>query len=360
MAEKGYRYEWIDSFKGISILGVMLIHSGAMSNGGVIGKISSYGSAFVQAFFIMSSFLTWLSLSKYQHFSASNYKDWLLKKYGSLAPLYYIAMIVSLLILGGNQYWAGDASPKDFSCIITHLTFLHGLFPKYCNSIIGVEWYIGVLALFYLAAPFIFKIVNNLKRSVLFFLFTNLVSVGICVIVMNNNFGGMYSYIYDEYAYSYGLTAQLPTLSLGIVLYYMVDRYKSIENQNIRVIFPIICMLVAIIILYLLGRVASSLPVSPVSVPTIYGLAFASVLLGQSVHACRVFRNGLFAFIGRKSYGLYLFHYMFFLMYEQTIDSIVGSTLIDWAVRYVVVIVVTLCFSYILECIIKVLKNRCV
>ena len=219
LTKKNSRYDWIDSFKGISILGVMLIHSGAMNFGGLIGKMGSYGSAFVQAFFVISSFLTWLSLNKRQQFTAKAYKEWLLKRIITLAPLYYVAMIVSLLITGGNQYWAGDTSPKGFLCIMAHVTFLHGLFPKYCNSVLGVEWYIGVLALFYLVAPFAFKVINNLRRSVVLLLVSNMLSVGMYAVVVHDGLGGAYSYIYEEYAYTYGFIAQLPTLSLGIVLY---------------------------------------------------------------------------------------------------------------------------------------------
>ena len=346
---KKLRYDWIDSFKGISILGVMLIHSGAMNVGGLLGKVSSYGSAFVQAFFVISSFLTWLSLSKYKQFTTNDYIKWITRKYITLVPLFYIAIIAALMITGGNQYWAGDTNPKGFTSIVVHVTLMHGLFPKFCNSILGVEWYIGVLTLFYIIAPLVFRIINNLKSSVVLFGVSNFISIGLYEVVTHNNIGDDYSYIYREYAYTYGFNAQLPTLSLGIVLYYMIDKYHVIRDAKKSVIQSIVCMAIAFAILILYGRASSLVPITLLSVPSLYGLAFAVLFFGQSSYEWHILNNGLFRFLGKRSYGLYLFHCLGFFLFDKHITYRFGNAQTKWGVRYIFTVVVTLFAAYMIE-----------
>ena len=75
------RYEWIDSLKGISILGVIMIHSGSMGVGGLVTKIGQYGSSFVQAFFVISAFLIWKSLDQHtEPFSIAEGFKWISKE----------------------------------------------------------------------------------------------------------------------------------------------------------------------------------------------------------------------------------------------------------------------------------------
>lgn len=45
----------IDAFKGIAILGILLVHCGAADLGGFIGELSSAGAKGVQIFLIISS-----------------------------------------------------------------------------------------------------------------------------------------------------------------------------------------------------------------------------------------------------------------------------------------------------------------
>ena len=85
-------------------------------------------------------------------------------------PLYYIAIIIGLYVYGfGSRYYLGSHNGISILNIVFHFFFLHGLSPYYVNSIIGVEWYIGVLFILYLISPFIYNKIKSLENAVFLF-----------------------------------------------------------------------------------------------------------------------------------------------------------------------------------------------
>lgn len=352
--ENKNRYLWIDSLKGLSILGVVLIHSGAMGLGGPISVAASYGSVFVQAFFVVSSFLIWKSLERLgRNFGFQDYMKWLFRKISKLIPAYYLSIFIYLLVTGGNQYWAGDVDPFSIQNIIAHILFLHGLFPKFCNNILGVEWYVGVLALFYLIAPLLYKIIDNLPKALAAFVLSDIACYYICIkatglIIQDDN-----SYIYEEYFNNYGFISQLPTLMLGVVICYIMPYVKKDSSKWLKILLSSTIVLLAFCML----RYHAVIPLFKVSTPTLYGIFFGMILFSQSIYAMPIFNNRIFAFLGRQSWEIYLFHFILIIILDKYVKLFTDSVLINWAIKYFLSILIVICVASLVKLILKRLKN---
>lgn len=79
-----------------------------------------------------------------------------------MAPLFYVAVVVAVLIPTFRLF---DISIGNY---VSHALFVNGLNPLWYNSIIGVEWYIADLALFYIMTPILWKMITGLKPGIIF------------------------------------------------------------------------------------------------------------------------------------------------------------------------------------------------
>lgn len=350
------RYEWIDSIKGVSILGVILIHSGAMSLGGIVGRMAQYGSSFVQAFFVISAMLVWKSLDKYEGgLSLSDSLKWILKKILSILPLYYLSLILYALITGGSAYWAGSDKPITVSNVLTHIFFIHGLFPRYCNSIIGVEWYLGVLIIFYFVAVPVHRLINSLPKALIGFVVINLSSYYGCMWMSSLSQDREWGYIYSEYYNSYGFFSQLPSLAIGVVLYYIISRggrTNNISNNKVAGIsISITSLILALVVLKKYGAIEPFIPFFKLTVPTLYAISFAIFIYGQGIYAIPIINNKLFAFIGKQSLGIYLLHCLIIFIYDRYANFTFASNMVCWVIKYLIVLVISIAISVLIgEC----------
>jgi len=73
-----------------------------------------------------------------------------------LYPLYVIAILASAAI----RFPEG----ADLEDIVAHLTFAHGLFPKYCASILSTAWSLSLEMQFYLVFSFLFVLLFECPR----------------------------------------------------------------------------------------------------------------------------------------------------------------------------------------------------
>ena len=151
---------YLDALKGIAILAVTLIHTGGGALSGIWGAIGNSGEHGVQLFFVISGYLSFLSLRHmfpgYKGMNLKSILKWHVKKYIRLFPLFYIAILISMITKSWSTYWLGNEELVSVKNVATHIFFVHGLFPHYTDSILGVEWYLGALAMFFLITPVLY------------------------------------------------------------------------------------------------------------------------------------------------------------------------------------------------------------
>lgn len=343
---------WIDSLKGIAICGIVMVHSDTLGLPWLIEKIGDAGKCGVQLFFLLSSYLTFVSLEHYFNTTTSSRTisfhhliPWWAGKFIRLIPLYYLALFIYALFLGGSSYWLGTQEHITAQNVLAHLFFLHGLFPHYADSIIGVEWYLGTLAIFYLLAPYLYKIINSLEKSAAFFL----LSAFLCRILSHFIYRifpeGKDSYIYSAYAGTFNFFAQFPVLIAGIMLYFLFQGQLLEKITRPKLISYVLLVFASVMIA---GQAFGQNSLFLISSETLFGLWFFLIAISQKICPLVWTDNKLWGLLGKYSYPIYLFHFFILAIYDKMNIPATGSALLDWCIKYVTALLASLAVSVIL------------
>lgn len=155
-----------------------MIHCGGSQLPDPLGIVGRFGGAGVELFFVISAFLSYQSLEKVSAKGKTSivYGKWILRKVVSFIPVYYLSLLFSVIVVGGYPYWYGNEGVITLWNVMSHLTFTWSWVPHYCNSIIGGEWYLGTLIVFYMMGPILFKLINSFERSIVFSLVQQLLA----------------------------------------------------------------------------------------------------------------------------------------------------------------------------------------
>lgn len=220
------RFAYLDSLRGLAILGVVLIHvqltdSELRHFPDWYVRITDFGQMGVQLFFLVSAFTMYHSFASRRHREARPLFNFFVRRYFRLAPMYYLGVALFVLRRGLLPWWRGEPGEATADAVVANLLFLNGLHPDWINSVVMGGWSIGIEALFYLLVPVLFRLVNSLRRSVIWVL----VSLGLAVgnNVLANQFYSPAEL--DTYLFRYlWLPSQLPSFALGILLYFWSQR----------------------------------------------------------------------------------------------------------------------------------------
>lgn len=342
MDKQSDRLIWVDSLKGIAVCGVIMIHSGGSNLPSLIGNIGSIGNSGVQLFFLLTGFLCFLS---YANNKTGSGKKWLINKLVRLIPLYYLAIIIYTIFTGGSEYWLGAERGITIGNILAHITFLNAFFPHYLNSILGVEWYIATLAVLYVLVPILYKRIDTLEKSVLWFIASIIPSKLLCWLFNYFIRNANDSYIYSSYFCTFWIVAQLPVILLGIVLFYLCksDMVKQIKNKKF----------LSYILLFFSGTMIGGMAFEENSLLlctniTIFGVWFFFLSCSQYLHQCILIDNPVFRALGKYSYGIYLFHFIFINYYDKYVPVLLQNVILNWLIKYVVIILLSLLISILL------------
>lgn len=337
--------EYVDALKGIAIIAVTLVHSGGGGLPGIWGRIGNDGARGVQMFFVISGMLAFRSLDhyyKHQDITIKSALRWYVKKFLRIVPLYYLALLMSLVAKTWSPYWLGSEGHVTINNILAHIFLLHGLFPHYTDSILSVEWYLGCLWLFFLVSPLLFKYIDTLGKSVIFGVFLYIVqpllSAKLAVVVPI----GEDSQIYDAYVGTFGPPKQFLVYMFGIILYFVIKRLKDL---NIDCITALSYALLIFGIIALYGQVNDASTIYRLSRDEMFGLWFFVIILSQALHSSRLIVNPVFKIFGKYSYGIYLFQFVWLKSYDRYINY---SGKNDGEVRFLISLAVLLGISYIL------------
>jgi len=161
------RFQYIDSIRGLAILGVMLFHVSINVKGlnPVFSEALNSGNYGVQLFFIASA-LT-LFMSCYSRFPKEGQPVLFygIRRFFRIAPLFWIAIVFYQFFYSapGRIFLAEDAKPWH---VFVTAFFIHGWHPDSVNNIVPGGWSIAVEMTFYLFVPFFYKYLRKLKYSI--------------------------------------------------------------------------------------------------------------------------------------------------------------------------------------------------
>lgn len=333
------RVKQIDSLKGIAICGVVMIHSGALQMPSLLGKIGNIGKNGVQLFFILSAYLLYCSLEKLSKTNGGNLsfalvKKWWICKFLKLIPLYYIAIVLYWL-MGGKAYWLGSEGHVTLLNVLSHMLFIHGFFPHYINSIIGVEWYLADLAIFYLLVPFIYKYINSFEKAFMGIVLTmfsySLIERFVCLDMPMRD-----AYIYDNYIGVFWLPRQIPIFLCGVMLYFLLrDNTVKDRIRNKKMLAYTILALSGIMIA---GEMYGKNTLFGVKDEVRFSFWFMGLIISQMLYPDKLINNRIFQVLGKSSYPIYLFHIFLLDLYNKIAAVSTGNVVGDWGIKFIIVL----------------------
>jgi len=295
------KLRFIDSLRGIAIIGVILVHcideytSQLPKN---IVKLIENGANGVQLFFIASAFTLFLSMDSRHLKEKHPFTFFFIRRFFRIAPMYYLGIIYYLWQDGlGARYWLADQSQISVGNIISNFTFTHGVYPYWINSLVPGGWSITVEMTFYLVLPILFLKIKSFKMAVNFLSLTLILKL-ILDVILKHNILIQDNQLWESYLFLY-FPSQLPVFAIGIVFYFMVKQnFVSLSISNFSIL----------IILSLLLLKGCGLDVIP-SFILFFGVAFLLLGIYLSLTDNLLFVNRVTMYIGEISYSIYLVHF---------------------------------------------------
>ena len=314
------KYQYIDVMRGLAILMVVYTHTLPLGNSAaVLRAFAGFGQMGVQLFFVASALTLYLSMSS-RGLSRREVTRFYVRRWFRIAPLYYVGIAFYYLIFKLNLYSVLPlGSGYSAKTILANLLLLHGLVKAGNNTIVPGGWSVGCEVLFYAVFPLIFALIKSKKSALFFIAGAMIINVLVQIVIAKMLHKPLYL---ENDSFSYFLIFnQMPVFGCGIVLYFLLREPAQVAQSKRNL---------------LLALAAAALMVAFWYSDRFFGLAFAFVPLCAGV----VFLfTGLYlsqlplqsalwnaiAEIGRKSFSIYVFHFVF----AWSFSILLGQWLID-------------------------------
>jgi peptidoglycan/LPS O-acetylase OafA/YrhL len=302
------RFEFLDSLRGLAILGVISTHCAWFADGDFRGRPFAFAGLYgVQLFFMVSAFTIFMTLERAMSREVVPVASFYVRRVLRILPMFWVGIVLYSFAPGREHYYTNfDLS---FSYYALTAILQHGWHPYYINSVVPGGWSIAVEATFYIFAPLLFFRIQNWQRALYFLLFSLLFYAGANNLLrIATNHGWVFQNIEPHELLSQfsmkWFPSQLPVFACGILAYYILKALpESFRTQRNGVL--LLCA--SGMILYNAVDIGSHrlLPEQAV-----FALGFLPLILAVGI--CRVppLVNPLTGFLGRISYSFYLMHFV--------------------------------------------------
>lgn len=304
----------IDVFRAFALLIVMLYHCWVLSGSqpfrwSIVNLIVPLGGEIgVTAFFALSGYGIYCSLKRMEENGRVDYFDFLKKRVVRIVPHYYFSILVVVALVN-----ASFLSGSGLGSILSHLFFVHNLFPQYHGTINGALWTMGVIVQFYLIAPFLYKGLKRygIKMELLGIIFTIAAK---CIVYRHilpyTGHSGEWNFIYGRQLFT-----ALDNFLIGMFLSYVIYERKAFLNKR-KAVCLLLFSLLSIVFVCKLGMVHG------IHTDNFSGYVWHSFLalgLGGIMFSLSFLKewNGLaiyrwFLWLARYEYGIYIWHLVIF------------------------------------------------
>lgn len=310
------RYAFIDSLRAIAILGVIVVHTAQWIQpaSGFLRHVTEQGARGVQLFFVASALTIFMSLKSRSEVEAAPVRNYFIRRFFRIAPLFYLGIVLWLLIDGFSpRYWA--PSGIDGWTVLLTAAFLHGFHPETITSLVPGGWSIAVEMTFYLIAPMLFSYIRDLPASIAFLVATILLNHILTATVVSYWLG---SYLPEQQylATNYGLLwffAQLPVFALGLVVFHVMGNQFGARRRLLG--YTLLVMVAILWIAFI--EVSSYHGLLPQHV--FYGASFVLLTLALAAHPTRLLVNPVMRKVGEISFSLYICHFVALHIFKKTL-----------------------------------------
>ncbi len=300
---------------------------------GLIGKENPISGFGVTLFFVLSGYLiTYLLLKEKNKYSTISIKDFYLRRILRIWPLYFFALLLSILLI---PYLSNIETPKN---IFTSYLFYFLLLPNIpfalntTISIITPLWSIGVEEQFYAFWPVLFKKSKNILYTliIVFFIF-----LGTKLFFRFTENGLLYSY--------FGAT-RIHCMALGAIGAFWVQSNQIFKRVIFHPILQVVCW-VHLLVSCFTGviHIFSALD------HEIYAVIYLIIILNVSSNSKTLvsLENKLFDFIGKISYGIYVYHMFIITILAFFLKNKFQENLINKILIYFLIISISVAISWI-------------
>ena len=285
--------KFITGMRAYAALAVFLVHSRGfgISNLNIVSsRIVAFGRFGVIAFFVLSAFTICMSIDNTNKFS---FKDYMLKRFFRIAPMYYLILTIALLF-GGYTNWTNYFKIKnDIYTLLYHFSFLNIFDIRHQNNLIGVEWSVPIEFIYYLIIPFLFMFYKKKNQNLIIgIIFSSLISVlGYFI----------YEYYDSLFSYDWSLIKYFFSFNLGVITYLIFKQsnyFKNIENPIVLQILILFSFAIFIILDFNYKDLFTTIFISLIILSCQIRTTFSEIL----------FENKVIQFLGKISYSIYLIH----------------------------------------------------
>lgn len=302
MATKTKKYEYLDSMRGIAILLVVLGHVGNMIGEQTYPYFPSFLQEFiynghlgVQMFFVVSAFTLMMSYENRRGETQAT-KKFFIRRFFRIAPMYYIAIIVTSLQMIDFNFANFDWNTFHKTAFVTNALFINSLSPSTINNFVIGGWSISVEFMFYLMFPLVCAKIKSLNGFITFTSLTLLLSSLLLFLLRGTSVDG------NEFLRYYFFN-HLPVFGLGLTAYWI-----NKEGANAAVKPKVLLLLLATIFIYCFAQMPYAF---------LYSLVYFMILMVQSRKEYSFLSNKVFAKIGKVSFSLYLVHFALMDLIER-------------------------------------------
>ena len=303
---------FLDFLRGWAALFVFFHHAAILGGGpGLIG--GSLGQEAVNAFMLASGFLIYFQCSIGKSYdglkSKRGIKNFYIRRYFRIAPAYYFALIIALLLseyLGLSRESITEVLPNtttDMSryyiedpikSFFIHISFLFGILPSYAFSTPLPDWSLGLEVQFYLIFPILFFFYR--KNFVLFFVLS---VVGMFVVW----------FVSERLGFNFPMPSYLPlkfhNFSAGIALaYLLLNKNNKSKSYYFIAVITLVFLLIGNRNIYM---------------PFLFVFSWWWVCLANInnnallIFIQKIFNHQSSKFLAEMSYSVYIFHLVLML-----------------------------------------------
>ncbi|GAB3014095.1 acyltransferase family protein [Spirosoma pulveris] len=300
----------LDALRALAIMSVIMNHW--FPGGSLLNNLSEWVDA-PNIFFTISGFLVTKILLN-DRLKAEKlalpyyvvYRTFFIKRALRIFPAYYLTILLTYLLIPGSR------APMGYLSCLTFTTNFYIYIHKEWGDM-GHLWSMGVEQQFYLLWPLLILLTS---RKYLLPAIASMVIVGIVSQRMSPS---------DDFAHILPYTV-LDTLGLGALLAWLITFKPEWLNRVHKILLPVGIVSFLQIICNSVGLGDGYIPLynrTLVALITISLITYFMMMGTRSSYPFSfLFRNKFLLFIGKISYGIYLYHLVFYIYFWEFLKPI--------------------------------------
>lgn len=299
----------LDGLRGIAILLVLLFHTFHFM----------LGWCGVDLFFVLSGFLiTGILIESKGH--PSYFSNFWIKRMLRIFPLYYLVLAIIIIPKIFFQAYTVTYTSWTYWFYLQNWQYIiNGVFPDGKDTL-NHFWSLAIEEQFYLFFPFFVKYIKDSRMPWVLLAFI-IIAIGFRYYYFSDNNIGYYV----------GTFARMDSLAIGAMLAYFV-RYHRVFLEKWTLTFFYLSLTYIVAVLIFTHDLHFSNPYFAILGLTFLALLFGSVLIlsiseFENNFLVRILTLKPLLFVGKISYGLYVFHWILYVFIKPPLEAIIYSNL---------------------------------